>query len=135
MKKKFIDTNIFLRYLTGDDPSKYDNCREIFRKAIEGKIALATSGMVIAELVWTLLSYYKVAKAEVVEKISIIVSTENVYIPDKNIITDALVLYSRKNIDYIDAYNAVFMKYHTLDEIYSYDRDFDAIEGIKRSEP
>lgn len=135
MKKKFIGTNIFLRYLTGDDPSKYDKCREIFRKAIEGKIALVTSGMVIAELVWTLLSYYKVAKAEVVEKISIIVSTENVYIPDKNIITDALVLYSRKNIDYIDAYNAVFMKYHTLDEIYSYDRDFDAIEGVKRSEP
>ena len=135
MKKKFIDTNIFLRYLTGDDPSKYDNCREIFRKAIEGKIALATSGMVIAELVWTLLSYYKVAKAEVVEKISIIVSTENLYVPDKNIITDALVLYSRKNIDYIDAYNAVFMKYHGLDEIYSYDRDFDAIEDIKRMEP
>jgi len=135
MKKKFIDTNIFLRYLTGDDPSKYDKCREIFKKAIEGKIALVTSGMVIAELVWTLLSYYKVAKAEVVEKISIIVSTENLYVPDKNIITDALVLYSRKNIDYIDAYNAVFMKYHGLDEIYSYDRDFDAIEDIKRMEP
>ena len=135
MKKKFIDTNIFLRYLTGDDPSKYDNCREIFKKAIEGKIALVTSGMVISELVWTLLSYCKVAKAEVVEKISIIVSTENIYIPDKNIITDALILYSRKNIDYIDAYNAVFMKYYTLDEIYSYDRDFDVIEGVKRTEP
>ncbi|MEA1935505.1 MAG: PIN domain-containing protein [Thermodesulfobacteriota bacterium] len=135
MKKRFIDTNIFLRYLTGDDPSKYDKCREIFKKAIEGKIALVTSGMVIAELIWTLLSYYKIAKADIVEKVTIIVSTENLFIPDKNIIADALVLYSRKNIDYIDAYNAVFMKYHALDEIYSYDRDFDAIEGIKRTEP
>jgi len=135
MKKRFIDTNIFLRYLTKDDPSKYDNCREIFKKAIEGKITLVTSGMVIAELIWTLLSYYKIAKADIVEKVTIIVSTENLYIPDKNIIADALVLYSRKNIDYIDAYNAVFMKYHGLDKIYSYDRDFDAIEGIKRTEP
>ena len=135
MKKRFIDTNIFLRYLTKDDPSKYDKCREIFKKAIEGKIALVTSGMVIAELIWTLLSYYKIAKADIVEKVTIIVSTENLFIPDKNIIADALVLYSRKNIDYIDAYNAVFMKYHGLDEIYSYDRDFDAIEGIKRTEP
>ena len=42
---------------------------------------------------------------------------------------------AEKNIDYIDAYNAVFMKYHSFDEIYSYDRDFDAIEGIKREEP
>ncbi len=135
MKKRFIDTNIFLRYLTKDDPSKYDKCREIFKKAIEGKIALVTSGMVIAELIWTLLSYYKIAKADIVEKVTIIVSTENLFIPDKNIIADALVLYSRKNIDYIDAYNAVFMRYHGLDEIYSYDRDFDAIEGIKRTEP
>ena len=135
MKKRFIDTNIFLRYLTKDDPSKYDKCREIFKKAIEGKITLVTSGMVIAELIWTLLSYYKIAKADIVEKVTIIVTTENLYIPDKNIIADALVLYSRKNIDYIDAYNAVFMKYHGLDKIYSYDRDFDAIEGIKRTEP
>jgi predicted nucleic acid-binding protein len=135
MRKKFIDTNIFLRYLTKDDPSKYDKCREIFKKAVEGKIELATSGIVIAELIWTLLSYYKAPKADVIEKISIIVSTENLHIPDKNIITDALVLYGRKNIDYIDAFNAVFMKYHNLNEIYSYDEDFDVVEDIKREEP
>ena len=135
MRKKFIDTNIFLRYLTKDDPSKYDKCREIFKKAVEGKIELATSGIVIAELIWTLLSYYKAPKVDVIEKISIIVSTENLQIPDKNIITDALVLYGRKNIDYIDAYNAVFMRYHGFDEIYSYDEDFDVVEDIKREEP
>lgn len=135
MGKKFIDTNIFLRYLTKDDPSKYEKCREIFKSAMEGKIEISTSGMVIAELIWTLLSYYKVPKADVVEKISIIVSTKNLYLPDKDIIADSLLLYSRKNIDYIDAYNAVFMKYHDFPEIYSYDKDFDLIENIKREEP
>ncbi len=135
MRKKFIDTNIFLRYLTKDDSSRYDKCREIFKKAVEGKVELATSGIVIAELIWTLLSYYKAPKADVIEKISIIVNTENLYISDKDIITDALVLYGRKNIDYIDAYNAVFMKYHDLNEIYSYDEDFDQMESIKREEP
>ena len=135
MRKKFIDTNIFLRYLTKDDLLKYDRSREIFKQGMEDKIALATSGMVIAELIWTLSSYYRIPKADVIEKVSIIVSTESLYIPDKNIIADALILYSRKNIDYIDAYNAVFMKYHGVDEIYSYDRDFDAIEGVTRVEP
>jgi uncharacterized protein len=135
MRKTFIDTNIFLRYLTKDDPSKYDKCREIFKKAIEGNVELATSGIVIAELIWTLLSYYKVQKADVVEKIFIIVNTDNLYIPDRDIITDALVLFSRKNIDYIDAYNAVFMRRYGFEEIYSYDKDFDAVEGVKRAEP
>ncbi|GJQ58028.1 MAG: PIN domain-containing protein [Candidatus Scalindua sp. AMX11] len=135
MNKKFIDTNIFLRYLTKDDPLKYDKCKRLFKKTIEGKLDLVTSGMVIAELVWTLRSYYKVSKADVIEKISIIVSTQYLFIPEKDIIVDALVLYGRKNIDYIDAYNAVFMKYHGLSEVYSYDTDFDSIESIKREEP
>lgn len=28
MERKFIDTNIFLRFLTKDDPSKYDKCSD-----------------------------------------------------------------------------------------------------------
>ncbi len=135
MRRKFIDTNIFLRYLTEDNPPMYEKCREIFKNAVEGKASLATSGMVIAELIWTLSSYYKVPKDDVIEKVSIIIGTENLYIPDKDIIADSIVLYSRKNIDYIDAYNAVFMKYYGLNEIYSYDKDFDMIEDIKRQEP
>ena len=135
MEIKFVDANIFLRYLTKDDPSKYESCRTLFKDAIESKIALATSGIVIAELIWTLLSYYKAPKAEVIEKISIIVATDKLFIPDKEIISDALLLYGIKNIDYIDAYNVVLMRSHDLKSIYSYDEDFNAIEGIKREEP
>ena len=135
MENKFVDTNVFLRYLTKDDPSKYERCRTMFKKALEGEIAISTSGMVIAELIWTLLSYYKVPKAEVIEKVSVILGTENLFIPDKDVLADALVVYARKHIDFIDAYNAVFMKNHGLREIYSYDEDLEMIEDIERKEP
>jgi predicted nucleic acid-binding protein len=135
MENKFVDTNIFLRYLTGDDHPKYERCRGLFKRAVEGELGLSTSVMVIAELIWTLLSYYKVPKTEVIEKVSVIVGTESLFIPDKDVLADALVLYARKNIDFIDAYNAVFMKYHSLREIYSYDEDFEMIEDIERREP
>jgi len=135
METTFVDTNIFLRYLTKDDPSKYEKCREMFKRAMKGEIAITTSGMVIAELVWTLLSYYKVPKAEVIEKVGVIVGTKNLSIPEKHIVADALVLYARKNIDFIDAYNAVFMRYHGLREIFSYDEDFELMEDIQRREP
>jgi len=136
MEKVFVDTNIFLRYLTKDDPVKYERCREIFKKAMEGKLSLFTSEMVIAELIWTLLSYYKVAKADVIEKVSIIISSQNLHISNRDLIADSLVLYGQKNVDYVDAYNAVFMKSHGLEKIYSYDEDFDVVNGmIKREEP
>jgi predicted nucleic acid-binding protein len=135
MENKFVDTNVFLRYLTKDDLSKYERCRAMLKRALEGEITLSTSGLVIAELIWTLLSYYKVPKADVIEKVSVILGTENLFIPDKNVLADALVLYARKNIDFIDAYNAVFMKYQGMREIYSYDEDFGTIEDIERKEP
>lgn len=135
MKTVFVDTNIFLRYLTADDPAKYERCKELFKRAVEGKVLLLTSDMVIAELIWTLQSFYKVPKAEVIEKISVVASTPNLIIPNNGIIVEALIIYSRKNIDYIDAYNAMFMKHHNTNNIYSYDTDFDSIGGIERIEP
>jgi predicted nucleic acid-binding protein len=135
MENRFVDTNVFLRYLTKDDPSKYERCRELFKRVLEGEIAISTSGMVIAELIWTLLSYYKVPKAEVIEKVSVILGTENLFVPDKDVLADALVLYARKNVDFVDAYNAVLMKYQGLREIYSYDEDFETIEDIERKKP
>ncbi len=135
MENKFVDTNVFLRYLSKDDPSKYERCREMFKRVLDGEITILTSGMVIAELIWTLLSYYKVPKAEVIEKVSVILGTENLVVPDKDVLADTLVLYARKDIDFINAYNAVFMKYQGLREIYSYDEDFETIEDLERKEP
>ena len=131
----FVDTNVFLRYLTGDDRLRYGRCRELFEKAVRGEVSLFTSEMVIAELVWTLQSFYKVPKAEVIEKVLIILNTPNLHIPDKDLIAEALLVYGRKKIDYIDAYNAAFMRQHRSSEIFSYDTDFDLMDGVNRTEP
>jgi predicted nucleic-acid-binding protein len=137
MKSKpvFVDTNIFLRYLTGDDPEKFERCKGLFKRALEKKVVLVTSEMVIAELIWTLSSFYKVPKDEIIEKVSVIIDTSNLKIPGKKLISETLALYSQKNIDYIDAYNSVFISDNNCDQIFSYDKDFDRIENIKRLEP
>lgn len=135
MKKRFVDTNIFLRYLTADDEDKYSRCRALLERAFKGKEGLSTSAMVIAEITWTLLSFYKVPKEEVIEKITIILNTPNLEVENRKVFAEALEIYSLKNIDFIDAYNAVFMKSNKLDEIYSYDEDFDKIEFVKRKTP
>ena len=135
MKKVFIDTNIFLRYLTKDDPVQYPRCRTLFKKAQNGEMLLITSTLVIAELIWTLASHYRVSKEQIIEKVSIIIVSDAVQIPDKEIIAEALVIYARKNIDYIDAYNSILMRKIGLKEIYSYDQDFDKFETVQRLEP
>jgi predicted nucleic acid-binding protein len=77
MAMQFVDTNVFLRLLTGDDPAKAARCRQLFARAVAGRVHLRTSELVIAEIVWTLLSYYELPKGDVIEKVVQILNTPN----------------------------------------------------------
>ncbi len=132
---RFVDTNIFIRYLTDDIPDKADRCEKIFQKAVDGEESLYTTDMVIAEIVWVLESYYELPGAEVQEKVEKILNTPNLTCPNKDMILTALVLYVKKNIDFIDAYNAVILRKEGTREVYSYDKHYDRISWLIRKEP
>ena len=132
---KFIDTNIFIRFLTNDIPAKADACEKLFRRTVDQKEALFTTDLVIAEIIWVLESYYELSKKEVQDKVEKILNTPNLVCQNKDIILNALTLYLEKDIDYIDAYNAVFLRNNSIETLYSYDKHFDKIEGLIRLEP
>lgn len=132
---KFVDTNIFIRFLTNDIPQKADACEKLFKKAIDKKETLFTTDLVIAGIIWVLESYYELDKKEVQDKVEKILNTPNLICQNKEIILLALVLYLEKDIDYIDAYNAVFLKKNSIETLYSYDKHFDKIGWLTRLEP
>jgi len=132
---RFLDTNIFIRFLTDDVPEKADACEKIFKKAVEKEEALFTTELVIAEIVWVLESFYELPKKEVQDKVEKILNTPNLICPHKDLILSALVLYSEKNIDYIDACNALTLKEKGIEELYSYDKHYDRIDWLTRLEP
>ena len=51
---RFLDTNILLRYLTGEDEQKASASFNLLLKAERGEELLVTSDLVIAETVFTL---------------------------------------------------------------------------------
>ena len=53
---KFVDTNIFIRYLTRDDESKAQACYKLFQQVREGDEELFTTETVIAEIAYVLSS-------------------------------------------------------------------------------
>ena len=132
---RFLDTNIFIRFLTDDVPEKVDACEEIFKKAVEKEETLFTTELVIAEIVWVLESFYKLPKNEIQDKVEKILNTPNLICPHKDLILNALILYSEKNIDYIDACNALILKENGIEELYSYDKHYDRIDWLTRLEP
>lgn len=122
MASLFVDTNVFLRFLTNDDPAKAKRAETLFRDALRGKVKLATSLLVIAEIVWTLESFYKLEKPDIAEKVEKILNTPNLHCPEAPLLFMALDIYVHANIDFVDAYNAFHMKEQGLTEILTYDR-------------
>lgn len=131
----FLDTNIILRYLTSDVPKKAKKCEDLFKRVINGKELLYSTTLVIAEVVWVLEKAYKLPKNELVMRVQRILNTPNIEFDERDTLLAAVGLYSLKEIDFIDAYNAISMENKEIKEAYSYDSHFDQIPPIKRKEP
>ena len=134
---QFIDTNIFLRFLTKDDPVKAAKCRKLLQSASVGDLKLYTTDLVVAELIWVLQSpkTYNLNPAEIFKVTMPLLTIKNLYFPCKNVFPDIMELFQTEKIDYIDAYNSVIMLGRNIDTIYSYDKHFDLLPDVIRKEP
>lgn len=132
---RFLDTNLLLRYFTKDNEAKAKKVLDLLRRVEKNEEKVMINQMVIFETVFTLQSQYKVPREEIRELVQGILDLRGLVLEQKNVIESALSLYSSANISFADAYNACYMKEKELKEIYSYDDDFDKIEGIKRVTP
>lgn len=132
----FIDTNLFIRYLTNDDTEKADRVDRLLNQAASGKIRLLTAEMVLAEVVWVLESYYRLEKRPIADMLQAILSTPGLEVLNGKIVEQALPYYSLQNIDFIDAYIVALMKKHGVAGIYSFDKKhLDRIVQVTRLEP
>ncbi|PIU28270.1 MAG: VapC toxin family PIN domain ribonuclease [Candidatus Hydromicrobium americanum] len=134
---KFLDANVILRYLTCDDPKKAEKCYELFQKVKRGEIKLITCEAVIAEVIYVLSSpsLYNLPRDKTSSLLLPIINLKGIKLPQKRLYIKALDIYSSKNIDFEDALIVAYMERRKIKEIYSYDRDFDKVEELKRLEP
>lgn len=127
---RLIDANLIIRYITQDDQEKALAVKKLLQKDKQ----LIIPDMVVAEIIWTLVSFYYTPKEEAVEKILSLLAMDNIE-ANKELLNKSLNIFQKNNIDYIDAYLAAFCEEGNLEGIYSYDHDFDKIKGIARKEP
>jgi len=135
MKKYFIDTNIFLRVLIKEDKKTFRSCYQLLQAVKTNKIKASTASIVIAEIAWTLRSYYKFPKTKVAQAIKGILNLRGLRIVDSYDSLWAIEKFSRYNVKYIDTLIASILEKQKSEWIVvSYDKDFDKL-GIERKEP
>jgi predicted nucleic-acid-binding protein len=132
----FADTNLFLRFLTNDVPAQADLVETLLRRAEKGEVKLATTSLVIAEIVWTLESFYQVPRAEIQDKVLAILNTPGLEVDGADLLFQAAVWYAEKNVDFIDAFNIAWMMKRDVEKAYTFDqKHFNRFEGITAQLP
>jgi predicted nucleic acid-binding protein len=132
----FADTNLFLRYLTNDVPEQADAVEGLLRRAQAGAVSLVTSSLVMAEIVWTLESYYQLTPQEVQAKVQAMVHTPGLKVAEAGLILQAAVWHAEKNVDFIDAYNAAWLLAQDIHTAYTFDlKHFGRLEGLNALAP
>ena len=136
---RFLDTNVFLRYLTGDDEVKAQACYELFQRVSQGEEELFTCEAIVSEVVYVLSSPrapYRLSHEEIRARFVPILTLRGLRLPQKRVYLEALDLYaSSPFLDFEDALAVAHMQRRGITEIVSYDRDFDRLSGVQRTEP
>ena len=133
----FLDANILIRHLTNDDPVKSPAAFALIQAIEQGSVTVWTSELIIAEVVFVLSSktLYSMDRATISDLLLPIINLPGIKLANKRVYNVVFDLYTRLNIDYTDAYNAALALHSNRPDVYSYDKHFDRVPGIKRLEP
>jgi predicted nucleic-acid-binding protein len=125
------DTNLFLRYLTNDVPEQANAVERLLTQAAAGKLVLVVNELVLAEIVWTLESFYRRPRPAIRESVLAILATPGLEIAGRDTVLQAIDWYAERGVDFIDAYNAAWCLRQDMATICSFDRKhFARLEDI-----
>lgn len=134
-RRKFIDTNILLRFMTYDDEERARRGLALLHKVEQGELRLVTSTMVIFETIFVLRRKYRASHENIREALLPVLTLDGLYVPERNLLIRALDLCVEFNVPLADAYNVASMEYLGIDEIFSWDPHFNRFPTITRLEP
>ena len=125
-----VDTNILIRYLTGDDPKK----AEKFRDCLRSRRDLFISDVVVAETYFVLTSFYEFSRGQVLSWLIELIHHSSVK-SNQALLDVAMEIALTNNVSFVDAYSAALARERADGQVMSYDRGLNRIAGIKRIEP
>jgi predicted nucleic acid-binding protein len=128
-----VDTNVLVRFFTGDPPDLASKARRLVTRADAGEVVLLILPVVVAETFFTLESFYVIERKLVASKLSAFLQSRGIQAVESARVLDALKRCER-GAHFADAYlaaSAVELNH----PIASFDRDFDKFKDVQRIEP
>lgn len=128
---RFVDSNVFIYVLVKSPKDDYETAKRILQRIEEGEAAITNTAVVQEIVDW--LEYNN--KRREVEKF---LTAINSYITMKkaevswNEMMEAISDMKKYDLDFVDALILQTMKKNNVKEIYTNDKDFNRVKGIRR---
>ena len=138
MTLPYVDTDVIIRLLTGDDPAKQAAAAALFERVERGSLIIAAPDTVIADAVYVLASprLYHLSRAQIAALLTPLAQLIHFRVQNRRNVIEALRIYGTTGgLDFGDALLAATMQQNGSQMIYSYDHHFDRITSIQRQEP
>jgi len=104
VEEVLLDTNVILRHALGDDPSHRRQALRLFAQAGEGTLRLLVPSLVIAQVVWTLESFYRASREYIAGLLDALLETPGVTALEPRVVSRCMEIYRTHNIEILDAY-------------------------------
>ena len=127
-KRPIVDTNIIIRFLTNDPPQLANKVEQLLKESPPDNLEIPD--IVIAEIVYVLLSFYQIDKEQVIEKITWLINFDKIK-ANKKILKKTLEFYKNYPISFIDAYLCSLVTNNKNSFIYSFDKALQKIKEAK----
>jgi len=129
-----VDTNVLLRFLSGEPPKQAEAARRLFEAAAAGTVILEVSPVIVAEVMYTLTSFYEVNRAEAAACLAALLRRRGVKVANAEQVFGALKRLEKFNVGFADTFLAAGGAEQGV-SIASFDRDFDKFKDVSRIEP
>lgn len=132
--RQLVDTNVLARFFMGQPHEMAIKARRLVERADNGEVVLVILPVILAELIYTLESFYQMERKEVAAKLLSFLQSRGIEAVEPARTMDALNRCRDRNAHFADAYLAASAV--ELDApIASFDRDFDRFNDVRRIEP
>lgn len=104
MQVYWLDTNLIIRFLTGDPPDLAQEAKRVFQEAESGHHRLKVHPLVVAEAFYVLTSYYGQAEPEVAQKLIELLDREGLEVLEADALHFALKNIGQGGLSLIDGF-------------------------------
>ena len=133
-KRQLVDTNVLVRFFTGEPPDMAAKARRLVERADHGEVLLVILPVIVAETVYTLESFYEMNRKDVAANLLSFLQSRGIETVESARIADALGRCRDRNAHFADAYLAA-SAVELGNPVASFDRDFDKFKDMQRIEP